>query len=123
MGLTLDGTNGISPANWTTATRPASPVAGQQGYNTTTNCFEIWSGLAWVNVTTQTYTVNLLLVAGGGGGGGDDTPSSIGRGGGNGGSGVVILRYFGPQRASGGTITFSGGYTIHTFNSSGTFVA
>jgi hypothetical protein len=29
------------------------------------------------------------------------------------------LRYQGTQRATGGTITFSGGYTIHTFTSSG----
>jgi hypothetical protein len=27
----------------------------------------------------------------------------------------------GPQQATGGTITSSGGYTIHTFNSGGTF--
>jgi hypothetical protein len=32
----------------------------------------------------------------------------------------VIIRYLGIQRATGGTITYSGGYTIHTFNSSGT---
>jgi hypothetical protein len=35
--------------------------------------------------------------------------------------GVVIIRYLGPVRASGGTVTSSGGYTIHTFTSSGTF--
>jgi hypothetical protein len=42
---------------------------------------------------------------------------------GAGGSGIVIVRYSGPERASGGTITSSGGYTIHTFTSSGTFTA
>ncbi len=41
---------------------------------------------------------------------------------GNGGSGVVIIRYPGPQLATGGTITSVGGYTIHTFMSSGNFV-
>jgi hypothetical protein len=41
--------------------------------------------------------------------------------GGNGGKGVVIIRYLGAQAATGGTITSSGGYTIHTFNDSGTF--
>jgi hypothetical protein len=46
----------------------------------------------------------------GGGGGGDDPGQ-----GGNGGSGIVIVRYPGPQRAIGGTVTSSGGYTIHTF--------
>lgn len=41
---------------------------------------------------------------------------------GSGGSGVVIIRYYGPQKAAGGTITFAGGYTIHTFTTSGIFV-
>ena len=54
---------------------------------------------------------------GGGGGGGS------GAGGGSGGSGVVIIRYYGSQTATGGTVTSSGGYTIHTFTSSGSFVA
>jgi hypothetical protein len=35
----------------------------------------------------------------------------------------VIIRYLGAQRATGGTITTSGDYTIHTFTSSGTFTA
>jgi hypothetical protein len=42
---------------------------------------------------------------------------------GAGGSGVVIIRYEGTQRGTGGTVTSSGGYTIHTFTSSGTYVA
>lgn len=42
---------------------------------------------------------------------------------GAGGSGVVVIRYFGAQRGTGGTVTSSGGYTIHTFTSSGTFTA
>jgi hypothetical protein len=33
------------------------------------------------------------------------------------------VRYFGEQRGSGGTVTSSGGYTIHTFTSSGTYTA
>jgi hypothetical protein len=35
----------------------------------------------------------------------------------------VIISYSGSQRATGGTVTSSGGNTIHTFTSSGTFVA
>jgi hypothetical protein len=35
-------------------------------------------------------------------------------------SGVVIFRYLGIPKATGGTVTSSGGYTIHSFNSSGT---
>jgi hypothetical protein len=41
--------------------------------------------------------------------------------GGNGGSGIVIVRYPGLPAATGGTITYVNGYTIHTFTSSGTF--
>lgn len=51
----------------------------------------------------------------GGGGGG------AGAGGGAGGSGIVIIRYLGGPRGTGGTITSTGGYTIHTFTGSGTF--
>jgi hypothetical protein len=54
----------------------------------------------------------------GGGGGGASHSSSTGA---NGGSGIVIVRYFGSQKATGGSITSSGGYTIHTFTSSGSF--
>ena len=60
-----------------------------------------------------------------GGGGG---ASCYGNGGsqgngGNGGSGIVIISYLGSQRGTGGTVTSSGGYTIHTFTSSGTYTA
>jgi hypothetical protein len=57
-----------------------------------------------------------------GGGGGGAYGTSSGYECGTGGSGVVIIRYPGPQKATGGnTITESGGYTIHTFTSGGTF--
>jgi hypothetical protein len=48
---------------------------------------------------------------------------SSGGTGGAGGSGIVIISYLGPQRGFGGTVTQSGGYTIHTFTSSGTYNA
>ena len=55
---------------------------------------------------------------GGGGGGVADLYKT----GGAGGSGVVIVRYPGPPKATGGnTIVNINGYTIHTFTSSGTF--
>lgn len=57
---------------------------------------------------------------GGGGGGGGSSGSYAG---GNGGSGIVIIAYFGSQRGTGGTVTSSGGYTIHTFTTSGTYNA
>ena len=59
----------------------------------------------------------------GGGGGGASSGGGSPLTGGNGGSGIVIVRYFGSQIGTGGTITFSGGYTYHTFTSSGTFTA
>lgn len=55
----------------------------------------------------------------GSGGGG----SSHGGGSTAGGSGIVIIRYAGSQRGTGGTVTSSGGYTYHKFTSSGTYTA
>jgi hypothetical protein len=56
-----------------------------------------------------------------GGGGGGTGFGGYGGGGTSaaGGSGIVIVRYFGPARATGGTITSVGGYTIHTFTTVG----
>jgi hypothetical protein len=56
---------------------------------------------------------------GGGGGGGSHYNSN--NKGGEGGSGIVIVRYNGPQAATGGTYTFENGVSYHTFTSSGTF--
>lgn len=60
-----------------------------------------------------------------GGNGGPGIPSDIsgtlayyGAGGG-GGSGIVIVRYSGPQRATGGTVTRVDNHTIHTFTTVG----
>ena len=55
---------------------------------------------------------------GGGGGGGQGGSAGAGAAGG---SGVVIIRYLGSQAATGGNVTNSGGYKIHTFTGSGTF--
>ena len=55
---------------------------------------------------------------GGGGAGGNNGGTS-----GSGGSGVVVISYAGLQRASGGTVTYNAGFTVHTFTSSGTFTA
>ena len=55
-------------------------------------------------------------------GGGGGASAGVGVNGGSGGSGIVIIRYLtGSMTATGGTITTSGSYTIHTFTSSGTF--
>lgn len=58
------------------------------------------------------------------GGGGGGTGYSGYSGGGTsaaGGSGIVIVRYPGPRKAIGGTVSFVNGYTIHTYNSVGSF--
>ena len=52
---------------------------------------------------------------GGGGGGSRDQAGPTG------GSGIIIVRYPGPQKAIGGTVTSVGGDTIHTFTTSGNF--
>jgi prepilin-type N-terminal cleavage/methylation domain-containing protein len=52
---------------------------------------------------------------GSGGGGGNGSP--LGGSGGAGGSGIVIVRYLGTPKATGGNITNVAGYTIHTFTS------
>jgi len=63
-------------------------------------------------------TAGTANTGGGGGGGASAAPGN----GGAGGSGIVIVRYLtGKYTATGGTITTSGGYTIHTFTSNGTF--
>ena len=56
----------------------------------------------------------------GGGGGGSCLNGTANRVGANGGSGIVIISYLGAQQFGGGVVTSSGGYTIHTFNTSGT---
>ena len=70
------------------------------------------SGGAGFNATVNT----------GGGGGGASGNGGSGAGG-NGGSGIIIISYSGAQRGTGGTVTSSGGNTIHTFTSSGTYTA
>jgi len=52
-------------------------------------------------------------------GGGGGSVADLYQNGAVGGSGIVIVRYQGPQKAIGGTITSINGYTIHTFTSVG----
>jgi hypothetical protein len=73
------------------------------------------AGGGGAGVTGADGTAGTANTGGGGGGGWQ------GQVGGIGGSGVVIISYLGAQRGTGGTITSSGGYTIHTFTTSGTF--
>ena len=55
---------------------------------------------------------------GGGGGAGAATSNNLGA---SGGSGVAVIRYLGTPKATGGNITQSGGYTLHSYTTSGTF--
>ncbi len=68
-----------------------------------------------------TYTPGGNAGANTGSGGGGGTHYNYNNAGGNGGSGIVIVRYRGPQAASGGNISYRDGHTYHTFLSSGTF--
>lgn len=56
-----------------------------------------------------------------GGGGGGGSHYNLTNSGGSGGSGIVVIRYPGPQIATGGTVTTVGSDTVHSFTSSGTF--
>ena len=69
---------------------------------------------------TSNGTAGGTATANTGGGGGGGWYYSGGSGG-AGGSGIVIVRYPGLPAATGGTITYINGYTIHTFTTSGTF--
>jgi len=77
------------------------------------------NGGTWI---TSTLPTNGTANTGGGGGGGTRIGSS-GSAGANGGSGIVIIRYAGSQKGLGGTVTSAGGYTYHTFTSSGTYTS
>lgn len=49
---------------WTTATRPASPVANQTfGYNTTLGYHEVWNGTLWRSFQPDSFTPFLLMGA------------------------------------------------------------
>lgn len=73
------------------------------------------------STNSQTNTPGGDAGANTGGGGGGGSHYNANNRGGNGGSGIVIVRYSGPQKATGGTVSTVAGYTIHTFTSSGTF--
>jgi hypothetical protein len=78
-----------------------------------------------VNATTKGSGIPTAVVNSGGGGGGGSYWAANGgwtTGSGAGGSGRVMVRYAGAPVATGGTITQSGGYTLHQFLTSGTLV-
>ncbi len=82
-------------------------------------------GITWLNGNTYCTGGPGDAVAAGAvntGNGGSTSASGAGNSPGTaGGSGIFIIRYAGPQRGSGGTITSVDGYTYHTFTTSGVF--
>jgi hypothetical protein len=85
------------------------------------------SGYVWLDGNTY-------AVGGQGGGAAVNSDATNGTGNGSpgayaaaqtwrGGDGVVIVRYIGGTKGSGGTISSAGGYTYHKFTGSGTFTA
>jgi hypothetical protein len=80
------------------------------------------AGSGGFNSNDANINGNASANTGSGGGGGGYNVSYSSRSAGNGGSGVVIIKYKGPQKATGGdSIITRKGYTIHVFTSSGTF--
>lgn len=106
------GGPGIQSSISGTATFYAAGGAGS-GYYYTDSVNGIGGGANGANGTASRLT-GAANTGSGGGGGRSGTGNA-------GGSGVVIIRYKGSQKATGGTITSSNGYTIHTFTGSGTF--
>ena len=90
---------------------------GGRGCNGNTN-YEAQDGGAYARGRGTTAGTPNTGGGGGGGSGNNTTPNAP-----DGGSGIVIVRYKGPRKATGGTITTVDNETVHTFTSSGSFVA
>ena len=132
-GAGATGTDSSSPGGSTGGTGVASSISGSsvtyaggggggaQGAYGGGSAANGGSGGGGNGGSTTDGSNGTTNTGGGGGGGGYATNSS--KAGGSGGSGIVIISYPGSQRGTGGTVTSSGGNTIHTFTSSGTYTA
>jgi hypothetical protein len=72
----LTATQQFFEPTWTTSTRPASPVVGEQGWNTSLGLPEWWTGSAWANpqlsggiltehgISLLTWSNNVTVAAG-----------------------------------------------------------
>jgi len=124
----ITGANGGAGLNWQSLGTYYAGGGGGGGYNIVTSTQSsggLGGGGAGGIGSNQPSVAATVNTGGGGGGGGYGNSSSTGQqqAGAAGGSGVVIVRYLGPQKGTGGTVTSSGGYTYHTFTSSGTYTA
>ena len=102
---------GGAPAGTTAGGGGGGGAAGAGGFG-----FQPFNGAMWID--------GIFYSSGGSGAttpnrGHGGAPSVVGNK--NGSSGIVKIRYAGPPQATGGTITESGGFTFHTFTTSGTF--
>ena len=123
------GAGNSSFSAWATATSTGSSGAyaggggggtGGSGSITSTSVGGVGGGGAGGYSSGIIAGIAGLANTGGGAGGGGENAGTTGV---SGGSGIVILRYAGAQRGTGGTVVTSGGFTYHTFLSSGTFTA
>jgi hypothetical protein len=124
-GDTSSDTNGAGGAGTASSISGSSVTyaggGGGGGYPNNGGAGGAGGGGAGANPTNGTGTAGTANRGGGGGGGGGGVaPGGVG---GAGGSGIVVVTYIGSQRGTGGTVTSVGGYTIHTFTSSGTYTA
>ena len=124
-GDTSTDTNGAGGAGTASSISGSSLTyaggGGGGGYPNSGGAGGSGGGGAGGNPTNGTGTAGTANTGGGGGGGGGG--AAPGGNGAAGGSGIVVIKYIGAQRGTGGTVTSVGGYTIHTFTSSGTYVA
>ncbi len=115
------GGNGVSSSINGSATTRAGGGGGSASYGGSGGAGGSGGGGAGgVGAANNAGTSGTSNTGSGGGGGNYNTAFAAG---GAGGSGIVIIRYAGAQRGTGGTVTSAGGYTIHTFTSSGTYTA
>jgi hypothetical protein len=128
------GSNGGSGGGGGGTNRAGGTGVSGQGTNgsaATGNQGGSGGGLAAFSSITGTST---QYAVGGVGGSGVNGTANTGNGGtgwlgtqggpyngGTGGTGRVVVRYLGPQRALGGTVSTDGDYTIHQYTSVGTF--
>jgi len=65
VNLSALGSNGgTAISTWTTAGRPASPITGQIGWNSTLSSMEVYNGSAWQTVATTGKAIAMSMIFG-----------------------------------------------------------
>jgi hypothetical protein len=118
VGTNGPGGVGVQSSITGSSTYYAGGGAGGNGSNVTASSGGSGGGGTGGYGTTAGTAGTANLGGGGGGGGNQGTGGTTSSNGAAGGSGVVIISYSGTQKFYGGTVTSSGGNTIHTFTSS-----